>query len=302
MTILGFHKLSRLVDEMKNPASEIHDQHVLVCRELPSEKQLISLAPSLICKNCRTTTMKAVSAGVNPPAATLLSRCLTCLKEAFLFVCAHDTNSGDIAVFPGSSKSEYHKTLFEGFKCPKCEKPFPDLRLDRTTYEFRIVLPVHARCQHCGACFNIVFRDSPLNYFSEALRLGDSVADASPAAALVFYVAAMENVLQKCFTFASRFNHFLVHECKALRFQNLDLAARLYKEYFELDLRQMIGSNWQTIIQATQKRNNIVHNAGHDRKFNPVIVTKAEVEQLRVILWDWVQKELDPAMKSKFVY
>lgn len=301
MPIPGFHRFAELAAaigriEQKDPGSQ-----VLVCRELPQREQVLSLASTLRCKDCGPGTLGVVAAHINPPAAALMCRCQKCLKAVYLFISSKDTTNADLAIFPGSSKSQYYQALFDQFKCPKCKEKFPELGLATSQYDYLTILPIAAQCDKCGACFNILFWDNPLTYFSCAFRTGDKVSGVSPEAALVFYVAGLENLLQKAFVFASRFNHFLVAKRK-LSFQDLKRAAEVYREFFGLNLKELARKSWQPLIEAVQKRNCILHNAGHDQKFNPVQITTGEINDLRKLIWDFVETRLDLQLKRLCVY
>jgi len=301
MPILGFNRFAELAAtigkiEEKDPGSQ-----VLVCRELPQREQLLSLAPSVCCKSCGPGTLGVVAAHINPPAAALMCRCQKCLEAVHLFISRKDTTNTDLAIFPGSSKSQYYQDLFNQFKCPKCKERFPELGLDRSQYDYVTILPIVARCDKCGTCFNILFWDNPLTYFSCAFRIGDKVSDVSPEAALVFYVSGLESLLQKAFVFASRFNHFLVAKRK-VSFQDLNRAAEIYKAFFNLDLKQLASKAWQPLVEAVRKRNCVLHNAGHDQQFNPIQITIGEIGNLRNLIWDFVDKGLDPELKRLCVY
>lgn len=227
---------------------------------------------------------------------------MNCLKDTFLFISSErSVSSSDIAVFPGSSKSTYYRGLFQQFKCPVCDSIWGPLGIDLASFYYHLILPVLASCSKCKERFNVVFYDTPWTYYSEADRLGDTVLEVSPAAALVFYVAALENFLTKAFAFSSEENRLLVLQRK-VSFQDLRTAKKIFREQYATNLPQLCGNAaWQAIMAAVQDRHSIVHNAGHDKNLNPINITH---ERARIVLKhiESLVSNLDPIMKRKCVY
>jgi len=130
--------------------------------------------------------------------------------------------------------------------------------------------------------------------------MGDRVNQVSPQAAVVFYVSALENYLQKAFLSTSSFNKYLVRK-RRVNFQNLEEAKEVFQEFFSLNLAQLAGSDWQTMVDAVKKRNMILHNAGHDKNFNPVNVDDALASTIRQTISAFVEKTLRPELRKRYV-
>jgi hypothetical protein len=147
---------------------------------------------------------------------------------------------------------------------------------------------------------NIVFWDPPRNYYQHSLKIGDRVRQVSPQAAVVFYVSALENYLQKVFLSASSFNKYLVRK-RCVNFQNLEEAKEVFQEFFSLNLAQLAGSDWKIMVDAVKKRNMIVHNAGHDKNFNLVNVDDSDASTVRETISAFVDNTLRPELRKKYV-
>jgi len=159
---------------------------------------------------------------------------------------------------------------------------------------------MHLQCSNCRECMNIVFWDPPRNYYQYNFNIGDRVRQVSPQAAVVFYVSALENYLQKAFLSASSFNKYLVRK-RHVNFQNLKEAKEIFQEFFNLNLAQLAGDDWQIMVDATNKRNMIIHNAGHDKNFTPVNVDDVFASKIRETISAFVDNTLRPELRKRYV-
>lgn len=299
--IRGFHTFDELrirFPELQS-SSETWEENVFVCVTLPSKEEFVELHRCYQCLKCRNK-VSLVAFDLNENCGALMVRCRSCFEDQFLFITKNHTTSPDICIFQMAPKLKTTQSLFDGFKCPSCQKPFQGITVDTTAYDIKTIIATHLRCNNCGECMNIVFWDPPRNYFQYSIKMGDCVRQVSPFAALVFYVSALENYLQKAFLSASSFNKYLVQK-RRVNFQNLREANELFKEYFNLNLAQIAGSYWQIMLDAVKKRNMIVHNAGHDKDFNLINVDDTVIKEVRKTICTFVDSALRPELRKKYI-
>ncbi len=297
--IFGFKNFSELM-LAKQLGKIPDDAHVLFCRALPDRASLSNLPPTCRCPKCNAC-LSTVSAAVNSPVAAVLGRCATCLKEEFYFITSEPTSSVDIIVIMGPQTAPQYVAELNAIDCRKCgSRMVPRPALQKGT--IRNVVPVLLSCESCKSAANFIFWDTPLFYFEHCVRVGSSLIDVSPEAAVVFYVAAVENFLQKTFLFAGDFNIFLV-ERRRVSFQQLREARDIFDSYFGVDISKAAGvDNWTALQDAVQKRHYIVHNAGHDKNFAPVAVTIDYATKVQRVVEDFAKTRLDPILRRKMVY
>ncbi len=275
------------------------DENVFVTLTLPTEPELLAVHSDARCPSCGGP-MSVVASDRRSNCGALLLRCSACFKDHFLFITSERTTSPDVCIFRMSPKRDSTQSLFDGFKCMQCNNPFQLDALDTGGYDIKTIIAIHMKCSSCRVCMNILFWDSPTNYYEHAIALGDAARPHAPEAAHVFYVAALENYLQKCFIAASDFNKFLVRSRKT-GFQNLGEAKEVYREYFGIDLPALAGNTWQSLMDAVHVRNMIVHNAGHDMKFNPIRVTESDANSVRRQITDFVENALRLQTRQRMV-
>lgn len=275
------------------------EENVFVSLTLPNEDDLRSIQEYARCSKCGGSVC-VVASDLRPPCAALMTRCRSCYQDHFFFVTQEKSTSSDIAIFTMSPKAGSTKSLFDGFTCPQCSKPFHLEPIDTSSYDLKTIVATHLRCTACSNRQNVVFWDPPRNYFTYCIELGDKARPIIPAAALVFYVAAVENYLQKCFISSSPFCKYLVSS-RRIGFQDLQVANNVYQNYFNLSLSDLAGSNWLLLSSAVKKRNMIVHNAGHDQQFNQIEITDAELQTIRDSAVAFVNEKLRPEMRKRMV-
>jgi len=275
------------------------EENVFVSLTLPSEKEFVDLHKHCQCRKCRNG-VSLVAFDLNDSCGALMVRCRSCYEDQFFFITKEQTTSPDICIFIMSPKLESTQSLFAGFKCPSCKQLFQGITVDTTAYDIKTIVATHLQCSNCRQCMNIVFWDPPRNYYQHSLKIGDRVRQVSPQAAVVFYVSALENYLQKAFLSASSFNKYLVRK-RCVNFQNLEEAKEVFQEFFSLNLAQLAGSNWEIMVDAVKKRNMIVHNAGHDKNFNLVNVDDADASTVRETISAFVDNTLRPELRKKYV-
>ncbi len=276
--------------------SQMRNENVYVCLALPGTGEFLELHKQRRCVKC-TGSMNVVAHDLNETCGVMMLRCSSCLEDEFLFITRERTTSADVCVFQMAPKLKTTRSLFDGFKCLSCKRELEGITVDTAAYDIKTIVATHLRCGHCGECMNIVFWDPPRNYFAYSIQLGDSVRMASAYAALVFYVSALENYLQKSFLAASSFNKFLVLT-RRVSFQNLHEASALFKQYFNLELPKIAGDRWEIMMGAVKKRNMIIHNAGHDKAFNRIDVDDHAVETIRTAIHGFVDDALRPELRK----
>jgi hypothetical protein len=279
--------------------SATYKENVFVSLTLPSEKDLIDLHVYCQCHECRSA-VRLVAFDLNDNCAALMLRCISCYEDQFFFITKERTTSSDVCIFRMSPKLKSTQSLFAGFKCLSCKQPVQGININTTAYDIKTIIATHLRCSKCRECMNIIFWDPPRNYYQYSLNMGDSVKHISPQVALVFYVSALENYLQKAFLSASSFNKYLVLK-RCVSFQNLEEAKDIFKEYFNLDIAKLAANDWQKMIDAVKKRNMIIHNAGHDKNFNLIDVDDTVASTTRETISTFVDTTLRHELRKRFV-
>jgi len=293
-----FEELRSRLGELQSDKARCKE-NVFVSLTLPSEKELLELGTDCKCEKCGND-VRVVDFDLNKSCGALMLRCVSCYEDYFLFITKEQTTSPDVCIFRMSPKLGSTQSLFAQFECPGCKQAFQPIGVDTTGYDIKTIVATHLSCSNCRECMNIVFWDRPHNYYEHSLKLGDCVKQVSPEAALVFYVSALENYLQKVFVWASSFNKYLVVR-RHVSFQNLREANEVFKQFFALNLAQHAGGDWEVMLDAVRKRNMIVHNAGHDNKFNPISVDDGVAETVRETVSKFVDVTLRPEVRKRYI-
>jgi hypothetical protein len=256
--------------------------HVFKVPSLPSLEHLSELVKVGACPECHQIRLRLLGYETSDKIGGFVGRCLSCQKPVVAFFSDQPLWSGDILVVRASSKDETYSKELDSLQCSSCNARLEVLyRRESEAYDIQRVLPMQAQCPTCTRLVNIIFWDSPEYYFHQALRLADEVIPHSSRAGLVFLVAAMEAFFQKAFLFQSTTNQFLI-ERRKINFQSLQETREFYIKFMDLDLKNYVSeADWGILTKAVQDRHGLIHNAGFDRRFRPIVVKSGDLPLLR---------------------
>lgn len=273
---------------------------VMQISPLPEFQHIQALVEASACPKCNGMSLVLLGYEISDKVAALFGRCRQCRESVFAFFSEEPPESPDIIVVMCSAKDEGIRKQLRELSCPVCNSTLEILyERDSKDYDIQRLLPVQAKCPNCaGSLRNIIFWDRPEYYFRQALALADEVIPCSPRAGLVFLVSALETFLQKAFLFQSTSNKFLI-ERRRVNFQSLQEARDFYAEFMDIDLRALTtDSQWNVLANAIRDRHGLIHNAGFDKRFEPIAVSPSDLPPLRAAVIDFVNA-LTEVLESK---
>jgi hypothetical protein len=273
---------------------------VLQVSPLPKLEHIKAFVTASTCSKCNRASLVLLGYEISDRVAALFARCKQCREPVFAFLSEGPPESPDIMIVMCSAKDQAICKELRELLCPMCNSPLEILyKRDSKDYDIQRLLPAQARCPKCaGSSYNIIFWDRPEYYFQQALALADEVSPCSARAGLVFLVSALETFLQKAFLFQSTSNKFLV-ERRKVNFQSLEEARDFYAQYSDVELKACAeDSQWNILADAIRDRHGLIHNAGFDRRFEPITVDSNDLPPLRTAIVDFVGA-LTEALESK---
>ncbi len=265
--------------------------NVIQISTLPKIEHIQKFVEGISCRKCKSRAVILLGYERSGKVSAFIGRCIRCLKPNVAFFSEDKLASADIVIALGSVKGNEYREQLQELVCSVCQSKL-EMRYLRDTRDFDIqrVLPMQAVCPNCpDRLMNLIFWDSPEYYFTKALVLSDEVVPHSPRGGLVFLVAALETFLQKAFLFQSTSNKFLV-ERRRVSFQYLPDARDFYNEFMNIDLKSLVGdSQWNILANAMRDRHGIIHNAGFDKRFEPITIVPGDLPILHSTIVDFVE-------------
>jgi hypothetical protein len=263
---------------------------VIETSPLPRLEHIQAFVGVSSCPECNGMSLGLLGYEVSDRVAALYARCRQCRAPVFAFFSEEPPESPDIVVVMSPAKDDETGRQLRELSCSACGSALQILHMrDSENYDILRLLPAQVRCPQCaGSVRNIIFWDRPEYYLRQALSIADEVSPCSPRAELVFLVAALETFLQKAFLFQSTSNKLLV-ERRKVSFQSLKEARDFYKEFMEVDLKTLTDDRqWSVLANAIQTRHGLIHNAGFDKRFEPIVVSPTDLPGLRTAVIDFV--------------
>jgi hypothetical protein len=255
----------------------------VVTDRLPSREQTADVAKAMACPHCHAAPCILVTCHDDGTIVVALIRCTSCLKPIVLIFTLERDASGCIVMLGNPKSREYRQQFSEEMKC-NCGAAVDTPNLDLDSFRYKVLLPFKLQCRSCGKTVLGTFMQSPRQYFEHDIAISRTVRASSPAASWVFCIAAMETFLQKAFAFEPNppFNLFLV-DTRKVDFQS-QAAKDVYAAHFGVDLPALAGTHWQELVEASRKRNYIVHNNGHDKSMNEVVIEPDDVVKVEALV------------------
>lgn len=265
--------------------------NVIQVSPLPTISDIKALVGQSGCRECGKKTIRLIAYETSERVGGVKGRCANCQANFWIFLSEEHLWSADLLIVVGSSKDHEYREQLKGLKCKKCQSRM-EIQFKRpdNEYDFLMILPMLMVCTNkvCDCRINTIFWDTPKCYFKLALKLAEEVIPHSPKAALVFIVSALETYLQKAFMFQSLDNKFLVQKRK-VNFQSLSDASEVYKQFLDLDLKQILDNKeWEIISNSITRRHGLIHNSGLDRHFEEICVEGSEIEPLKELVVKFV--------------